>query len=86
MTTKLFIGRNTLPHGEGYLSNLDMILTVTPPGEDFTIAQLSERVNDHFGPTSRKSLENVLQRAVKRGEFIKKIRGRANAYRRSPSL
>lgn len=53
------------------MSNLQMILCVTPPGEDFTIAEISERVNDRFGPTSRKSLENMLNRSVKRGEFTK---------------
>jgi hypothetical protein len=83
-TTKLFIGRDTPHNGEGYLSNYDMILCVTQAGDDFTIAELSERVNARFGQTSRKSLENVLNRAVKRGEFIK-IRGRANLYRRSSS-
>jgi hypothetical protein len=62
-----------------------MILYVTQPGDDFTIAEISERVNARFGPTPRKSLENVLNRAVKRGEFTK-IRGRANVYYRSPSI
>ncbi len=65
------------------MSNFDMILAVSPPGEEFTIAEISERVNDRFGPTSRKSLENVINRACKRGEFLKiKFRGQANLYRR----
>lgn len=85
-TTKLFIGRDISRGGEGYMSNLQMILAITPPGEDFTIAEITERVNDRFGHTSQKSLENVLNRAVKRGEFIKiKFRGQANLYRRSSS-
>lgn len=86
-TTKLFIGRDTPPTRGEYMSNFDMILCVTRAGDDFTIAEISERVNDRFGPTSRKSLENVLNRSVKRGEFEKiQVRGRANIFRRSSSL
>lgn len=85
-TTKLFIGRDISHGGEGYMSAIDQIFAVTQSGEDVTLAEIDERVRARFGHTSQKTLENVLNRACRRGEFIKiKFRGRANIYRRSSS-
>lgn len=81
---KVFVVGDKSPKGEGYMSAIDQIFAVTPPGEDLTISEISERVNDRFGHTPIGSLKNAIARACKRGEFIKK-RGRANVYRRSSS-
>ncbi|MCP1393358.1 MAG: hypothetical protein J5I35_11500, partial [Methanothrix harundinacea] len=77
MTTKVFVGRDSSHTGGEYITNIDMIFAVTQAGDDFTIAEISERVRARFGDTSEKSLRNALDRAVRRGEFVK-IRGRAN--------
>lgn len=83
---KVFVGRDTSHTGEGYMSNVDMILCVSQAGEDLAFVEISERVRARFGDTSEKSLRNALDRAVRRGEFQKiQVRGRANTYRRSSS-
>ncbi|HNR56908.1 MAG TPA: hypothetical protein PKJ51_00495 [Methanothrix sp.] len=81
---KVFVGRNASSSGEGYLTNYDMIIAVTKEGEEVTFSEINRRVQSRFGRVSDKSLKNVLNRAVKRGEFLK-TRGRANRFRRSSS-
>lgn len=81
---KVFVGRDTSHTGGEYITNIDMILCVSQAGEDLAFVEISERVRARFGDTSEKSLRNALDRAVRRGEFVK-IRGRANTYRRSSS-
>lgn len=81
---KVLIGRDIHPAGGEYITNIDMIFGVSQPGETLTLAEISERVRAQFGDVSEKSLQNVLNRAVKRGEF-EKIRGPANRYRRFSS-
>jgi len=66
------------------LTNYDMIIAVTKEGEEVTFSEINRRVQSRFGRVSDKSLKNVLNRAVKRGEFLK-TRGRANRFRRSSS-
>lgn len=63
-----------------------MIDAIVDDGEEITISEIQERVFAKFGENvPQKSLQNVLFRARRRGDYMsKKGPGQANLYSRAP--